>query len=64
MPHGVFHPDLLLYDVPRPAGLGCAGAYHRTGEQGVADLRRENALTAGSSLPLLRYDTVAVSQRA
>ena len=61
-PHGVFHPDLLLSDVPRPAGLEYDGAYHRTSDQGLADLRRENALTAGSNLPLLRYDSVSVTR--
>lgn len=58
---GVWHPDLVLVDVPRPCGIEYDGAYHLDELVHRIDLRRENDVLAGG-LPLLRYDGYSVLQ--
>lgn len=62
-PELVGHPDLLLLDVPQPAGLEYDGAIHADPTTHEIDLTRENRFLTKGNLPILRYDKVAVGQR-
>jgi hypothetical protein len=55
-------PDLLMRS-RRLVGLEYDGEYHDHDEQPAADRLRTNRLLARTSIPLLRYDRTAVSQR-
>ena len=61
LPWGSRFLDLLLVRVPNPVGIEYDGAHHREEGQRRSDLRRENAILAGTRISLLRYDAYSLA---